>query len=163
MPFASTDGWAAVATALIGAISAAFMAYLAYLQFRLKAAIDVAAASATKTAAAAAVKVEEVKEAATITAVKVEEVKEAATASVVKIQEIARAQDVKLDAIAVVTNKVHTLVNSAMSAQLRISMVALRRLANLYPDNQDDVAAADLAEKLFREHEQKQLNIDASQ
>jgi len=55
---------------------------------------------------------------------------------------------------------VHTLVNSSMSAQLKISAVALRRIAVISKD-QEDVKAADLAERLFHEHEVKQAVVDS--
>lgn len=67
----------------------------------------------------------------------------------------------KLDAISKTGEAVHVLVNSSMSAQLKISMIALRRVAEL-TSNHDDVAAAELAEKLFREHEVKQNVLDTA-
>lgn len=57
--------------------------------------------------------------------------------------------------------KIHVLVNSGMIAQLKISAVALRRVAKLSNDV-DDGAAADLAEKLLHEHERKQAIVDSS-
>ncbi len=122
------DGWVGVVQAVIAMVGTLALAYLAYLQLKLKAAVDTAATSATKAADSAAVKVAEVK----VTAEK---------------------QDTKLDAI-------HTLVNSNMAAQLRISAVALRRLSDL-TGHPDDVAAAQLAESLFREHEAKQNVVDS--
>ena len=54
---------------------------------------------------------------------------------------------------------IHTLVNSNMSVQLRISAVALRRLADLTRDAGDEAAAA-LAESGYHEHEAKQRIVD---
>jgi len=56
---------------------------------------------------------------------------------------------------------IHILVNSSMSAQLKTNAVLARRLAVLLK-TPEDVAAADLAEKLSREHEIKQAAIDVS-
>lgn len=74
--------------------------------------------------------------------------------------------DAKLDGIAAVAldtqktgEQVHTLVNSNMGVQLRISMIALKRLADLTKDP-DDIAAAEQATKLYREHEAKQAKVD---
>lgn len=64
----------------------------------------------------------------------------------------------KLDAIAETGDKTHILVNSNMGVQLKIAAVALRRLAS--SGNPEDVAAAELAEKLLREHESKQASVD---
>lgn len=55
--------------------------------------------------------------------------------------------------------KVHVLVNSSMSAQLKISMIALKRVAEL-TKHPDDLAAAELATKLYHEHEGKQKLVD---
>ena len=54
---------------------------------------------------------------------------------------------------------IHTLVNSNMSIQLRISALALRRVADLTKDPRD-ADAADEAEKGFHEHEAKQRIVD---
>jgi hypothetical protein len=54
---------------------------------------------------------------------------------------------------------VHVLVNSAMSAQLKIAAVALRRIAELTKDPEDAKAAA-LAEAAFSDHEAKQATVD---
>lgn len=68
--------------------------------------------------------------------------------------------DDKLEDIQKTGNAVHVLVNSAMSSQLRVSAVALRRIADL-TKHPDDAAAADLAENAHREHEMKQHVVDA--
>jgi hypothetical protein len=113
--------------------------------------------------ATAAVEVQQVKAVlATSTrdaAVEADEVKVALAAST-------EAGDAKLDNLAKVaaetqktTENVHTLVNSAMSNQLKIAAVALRRVAEL-TKHPDDVAAADLAEQSYHDHEKKQAIID---
>jgi len=66
----------------------------------------------------------------------------------------------KLETIAKTAESVHILVNSSMSAQLKISAVALRRVADL-TRHPDDAAAAELAEKLLAEHEAKQKLVDS--
>lgn len=58
-----------------------------------------------------------------------------------------------------VTKDVHTLVNANMGAQLKISALALRRVADL-TKHQDDVAAAELAEQLLTAHNEKQAVVD---
>lgn len=55
---------------------------------------------------------------------------------------------------------VHTLVNANMGAQLKISAIALRRLSIISGSN-DDRAAADLADKLYDEHNVKQAVVDS--
>ena len=57
-------------------------------------------------------------------------------------------------------DKIHILVNSSMSAQLKISMIALRRIAAM-TGNADDIQAAEIAEQLFHEHELKQSMVDS--
>lgn len=74
----------------------------------------------------------------------------------IKVEEVAvaaQAQDSKLD-------EIHTLVNSNMGAQLQVSMIALRRVANLTNDSAD-VAIADNAEDLYHQHEAKQALVDS--
>ena len=56
--------------------------------------------------------------------------------------------------------QVHTLVNSNMGTQLKISAIALQRVAD-YSKHPDDIAAATLAAKLLAEHETKQSIVDA--
>lgn len=79
-------------------------------------------------------------------------------------------QDKKLDEVAVTldatsknTDKkldtIHTLVNGAMSSQMKISAVALRRVADL-SKHPDDIAAAELAETTYREHQSKQKDVE---
>ena len=68
------------------------------------------------------------------------------------LQATNKTQDQKLSSI-------HTLVNSNMGAQLKISAIALRRVADL-TKHPNDVAAADVAEKLLDEHEAKQATVD---
>lgn len=65
----------------------------------------------------------------------------------------------KLDEIAEVGNQTHVLVNSSMTAQLKISALALRRISVLTNDPEDEAAAA-LAEKLLKEHSAKQKTVD---
>jgi hypothetical protein len=76
-----------------------------------------------------------------------------------ELARVTRATTEKLDGIATVGKKTHTLVNSNMSIQLKISMVALRRLADI-TKHPDDVAAASFADKNYREHESNQAIVD---
>lgn len=57
----------------------------------------------------------------------------------------------KLEEISKVGKAVHALVNSAMTAQLKINAIALRRLA-FVTNNPEDAAAADVADNLLKEH-----------
>lgn len=54
---------------------------------------------------------------------------------------------------------IHTLVNSNMSIQLKVSAAALRRVADLTNDHKD-VINAELAENALAEHEASQKHID---
>ena len=64
-------------------------------------------------------------------------------------------QDVKTTGEAV-----HVLVNNNMGIQLALNASVTRRLANLTGDPTDS-AAADAAEKLYREHVSKQAVVDS--
>jgi hypothetical protein len=55
----------------------------------------------------------------------------------------------------------HALVNSNFAAQLRLNAVVSRRLAEITKNDLDE-RAADLAEHLLREHEDKQAVVDAA-
>lgn len=65
---------------------------------------------------------------------------------------IAWMGDRRLREIQRVGNLTHQAVNGAMTLQLKISAVALRRVAQL-SENVVDLAAADLAEKALLDHE----------
>jgi len=86
-------------------------------------------------------------------ALKVEEVKTTLDASTTK-------QGNALHEIQETTTATHTLVNSASLVQLRLYAVAARRIAGL-TGNKDDLEAADLAEKLALDHAAKQDKVDA--
>ena len=63
----------------------------------------------------------------------------------------------KLRSIAKTGEAVHTLVNSNMGAVLKLNAVTTRKLASLDPTYEQ---AAELAERLDREHESKQATVD---
>ena len=71
----------------------------------------------------------------------------------VKAEEVARTADKKLDSI-------HTLVNSSMGRQLQMSAILSRRIA-LLTNKPEDKLAADEAEKLLKEHDEKQSSVDS--
>ena len=68
----------------------------------------------------------------------------------------------KADNLAEKTEMVHKLVNSGYAVQLKVSSIALRRLADLTKDT-GDVLAADLAERAVAEHAQKQSVVDIAE
>lgn len=114
--------------------------------------VEATAAKAEVAATKAAVKVEEA-------AVKVEEVKKVlgltSEDTSVKLGGLATTlEDVKLTG-----EKNHELVNSRYGAELRISMMALKRIADR-DGNKDDVAAYQEAERYWKEHEAKQAKAD---
>ncbi len=93
-------------------------------------------------------------------AVKAEEVKTALEDANIKSDKQMAKQTAIINETKETTEKVHILVNSSMSAQLKISMMALRRIAAM-TKHPEDIVAAETAEKLFREHEVKQGKVDA--
>ncbi len=64
-----------------------------------------------------------------------------------------------LDSATRVIDATHALVNSNAGIQLQLTAVVSRRLANLTKDP-EDIKAAELAEKLFREHNTRQVTAD---
>lgn len=86
------------------------------------------------------------------------------TAQQVKVKVAESTMDLnrKLDSLGAVTDKTHVLVNSNMAVQLKLNAMVTRRLADItkYPA---DVAAADIAEQLYHEHEVKQAKVDAKE
>lgn len=66
----------------------------------------------------------------------------------------------KVQTISKSTDAVHTLVNSNMGAQLKLG-AELSRWKAVQTRNKQDVAAADEAERLWRDHEAKQAMVDS--
>jgi hypothetical protein len=142
-----------VLLAIVGVLMAVVTGGFGLLQAVLLARIQ-------KQGVAAAVKVEEVVKKAEETAVKTEEVKIALATST----ESANKQ----------LTSIHTLVNANMGAQLKISAVALRRVAlssSKEKSKEDfdeevhkiDLAAAATAEALLAEHVLKQASVDRNE
>lgn len=137
---------------------------LAYMQHRttmaVKTASDVAKTASDAANAAtqrAAMEVREVKETVKIAS-------DNAVTAAEKVQEVAEKTDAKLENIEHVTQSVHTLVNSAMSTQLKLNAVMARRLADITKGTHEghaDEEAAKLAEQLYSDHEAKQNIVDA--
>lgn len=69
---------------------------------------------------------------------------------------------VKLKKIDKTADKVHILVNSSMSLQLKDKMTALKRVAEL-TKKESDIAEAAEAEKLWQEHEARQAIVDSNE
>lgn len=136
-----------IVQAVLSFLSTALIAILGYYTYKVK----VNSEKVAVTAKAAAV---EVKEAA----VKVEEVR-------TTLEDTTKVTDQKLNDLArdvgsarETGEKIHELVNSAMTLQLKVNAVALRRIAEL-TNNSDDIAVAALAEKSYLNHEAKQRSI----
>jgi hypothetical protein len=147
--------------ALIAGLAACF---IAWMQQRTKVAVEQAAKVAVASADTAAVKVEELAtkqdEVARVTAQQLDD----AAAKVKEVKAALADSDTatanQLHDIAKTGEATHILVNSNMAAQLKISMIALKRLAEL-TNHPDDMAAAELAAKNYHEHEIKQAKVDA--
>lgn len=91
--------------------------------------------------------------------------KVAEVAETLEVKDAKQAAQISDVAVAVAEAKktgesIHILVNSSMSAQLKIAMIALKRIAALTHGAEDE-SAAEQAEKLYHEHEQKQGLLDA--
>ncbi len=95
-----------------------------------------------------------------VAAVKAEEVKTALEDANLKSDKQMAKQTAIITETKETAEKVHILVNSSMSAQLKISMMALQRIAAM-TKHPEDIVAAETAENLFREHEVKQGKVDA--
>ena len=124
------------------AITQVLLAVLVVQQYFAKRATDKAAAKVAEVAT----KTEDVRKTLV----------ESDSATTVKLNDTA----VKLDKLAINSDKIHTLVNSNMGVQLRISASALRRVAEYSKDPQD-IRIAEEAERLATDHESKQHKVDA--
>jgi len=69
--------------------------------------------------------------------------------------------DNKMDTLQATSDATHTLVNNAMAVQLRITAIALRRLAEL-TNSPTDIQAATEADKFLEIHMAKQAQVDAA-
>lgn len=65
----------------------------------------------------------------------------------------------QISQMALVARDTHTLVNSNMGTQLKISAVALAQLA-AYTKNPEDAKAAKIAQQALEAHEAKQKAVD---
>jgi len=74
--------------------------------------------------------------------------------------DVAKALEISTESANKQLTSIHTLVNANMGAQLKISAVALRRVADL-TKHPDDAIAAETAERLLAEHVSKQAAVDA--
>ena len=63
------------------------------------------------------------------------------------------------DGLVSVANDTHTLVNSKMGVQLKITYLTAMRIAQL-TKSPDDIAAADVAKLAYEEHVEKQAIVD---
>ncbi len=124
-----------IATMLFGFLGTAFTAWIGYLMARLNKKADDAA----------------------------EKVHQVAVATTEVKNTLAQSTDGfnhKLDSIAEIADKTHTLVNSAMGTQLRLHAETAEALASEQPHNKVFAAAAKEAKKLLKEHEAKQRIVD---
>jgi hypothetical protein len=65
----------------------------------------------------------------------------------------------RLEDIAIVADKTHVLVNSKYGDALRLTATTARALAK-YSGKPEDRIAADMAEAMLKEHEEKQTAVD---
>jgi hypothetical protein len=118
----------------------------------------VAASTAAETAASlAAREVRAVSVVAKAAATKVDEVKDTLA------DESAKASN-KLDELVKTTVATHMLVNSRYAAELKLTMLALKKVVDLSTDTSGhtyDVAAYVEAKRLYEDHEAKQAAVDA--
>jgi hypothetical protein len=134
---------AMVILVLIGVM---LLAWVAYLAGRMDRNQDARARAVGIRMSEAASRVDEVRKT----------IAESAVSSDKKLDDLARSSE----AIRKTGEAIHTLVNSPMSASLKATAVALRRIADLTKDPAD-VEVADLAELGSHEHERKQSIIDS--
>lgn len=137
--------WQAVIAAAVTIILSIIQLWTVIIQLRTKKTIE-------ETTTAAARKVEEVKATARHAATKVEEVKET-------FMRDAIVKDELLNSLVDVTNKTFALANGAFSAQLEIASTALRKIADMQA-SPENLEAAEVAERLFRQHKDKRSAID---
>lgn len=74
-----------------------------------------------------------------------------------KVEEVGK----KVDSVAVVSEKIHILSNSAMGLQLRLNASHSKRLAALPVASPQDIEAAETAGKALAEHDKQQAVVDA--
>jgi hypothetical protein len=151
-----------IATLFAGVLTTIFGGWMAYMMAKLKANSE----TAKENSAIAAGKVEQVRIATEGAAVKVEQVRKEAAVAAAAVEEVKttlettkRDTDVKLEGIARTGDITHTLVNSGLGVQLKLSAETSRFKANT-TKNPVDIAAADLAEKTLADHQQKQRDAD---
>jgi hypothetical protein len=70
------------------------------------------------------------------------------------------AREKKLDEMIQVVRDTHTLVNSAMGAQLRLHAITARAKADITKDRAD-IVAAETAERMLDHHNRQQAKVDA--
>lgn len=113
-----------------------------------------------------------IKEAAHLAAVKVEEVQRGAELSAelaaIKVESVAKtlanttmSANEKFANLTELTKDTHSLVNSNMAVQLKLTATVSRRLAEL-TGLAEDIKAAELAEHLSMEHDTKQAALDVA-
>lgn len=76
-----------------------------------------------------------------------------------KLNKKTQEQDKNIKEVIRTGDAVHTLVNSAMTQQLKIAAVALKRVADLTKD-EGDIKASEIAIKALGEHERKQQQVE---
>jgi hypothetical protein len=148
-----STSWQVVLQAIIAGI---VTMVLGYFQMRTKNSIEAASNQQAKIASIQKAETVQVKEslanATKAAAVQVSEVKKT-------LDDNTQATAAKLEGLHDVAVATHTLVNSNMGNQLKISALALRRIADM-TKHQDDEMAAALAEGLLAEHMARQAIVD---
>jgi len=132
--------WISFFGSMASVVTAVGIIVVSIMQLRTKQAVDSADANRKAESVAAITKTEEVR---------------------TTLQASTAATDTQLAGLKKVAVDTHTLVNSNMERQLRLTATALRRVSEL-TKNLDDEKAAALAEALLQEHVAKQAIVDAS-
>ncbi len=162
-----------IVSLILSAVTTCFLAYMAYATKKLNAKADEAAVSTAivaDKAQAVAVKVAEASAKADLvasvlaknSAATAERLAEASVARQKVADDLSKHTDAtseKLNKLAVVAELTHGLVNNAMTVQMQVAAVALRKVADM-TKHPDDQTAADLQDKALNEHLSRQKPAD---
>ena len=155
---ANAPNWNIIIPSILSGLTAIILAYIAYKTAQAKTSADNAALKAAEVA----IKAEEVADKVANVALKAKDVADKVSEVQTHLEESTTKADAQRTRIEDTGKKTHILVNSNMSEQLKISALALRRVADLTGD-QNDVMVAEAAESAYAGHESKQAVVDAAE